>query len=54
MDRDDPQMLKKFCRVCGEPAPDIICERCATLVQGEAARQKWQGERGVRTDANRK
>jgi predicted amidophosphoribosyltransferase len=50
----EPNAKKKFCSVCGEPAADIICERCKAKIQGEAAHKKQQVEREVKTDTNRK
>jgi predicted amidophosphoribosyltransferase len=49
-----PDTKGKFCSVCGEPAPDIICERCQAKIQGEAAHKKQRIEREVKTDSHRK
>jgi predicted amidophosphoribosyltransferase len=49
-----PEVKGTFCSVCGEPAPDIICERCRAKIQGEAAHKKQQIEKEVRTDTGRK
>jgi predicted amidophosphoribosyltransferase len=54
METNRPHVQKKSCSVCGEPATDIICERCSAQIQGEAAHQKRQRERGVRTETSRK
>jgi predicted amidophosphoribosyltransferase len=45
---------QRFCSVCGEPAPDIICETCKAKIQGEAAHKKQQIERQAKTDTHRK
>lgn len=50
----EPEVKKKFCSVCGEPATDIICERCKAKIQGEAAYKKLQVEREAKTDTSRK
>ena len=42
------------CRVCGEPATEIICRPCQAKIHGEAAHRKQQIEREVRTDTGRK
>jgi predicted amidophosphoribosyltransferase len=44
----------KYCSVCGEPASDIICDRCKTKIQGEAVNKKQRVEREVKTDTSRK
>jgi predicted amidophosphoribosyltransferase len=44
----------KYCSVCGEPASDIICDRCKAKIQGEAVNKKQQVEREVKTDTSRK
>jgi len=54
MSTEKPQVREKFCSVCGEPAPDIICEPCKAKIQGEAAHKKQQIEKEVRTDTSRK
>ena len=54
MDTAKSAPKKKFCSVCGEPSPDIICERCKAKIQGEAAHKKQQIEKDVKTDTSRK
>jgi predicted amidophosphoribosyltransferase len=44
----------KYCSVCGEPASDIICDRCKAKIQGEAVNKKQQVERELKTDTSRK
>jgi predicted amidophosphoribosyltransferase len=44
----------KYCSVCGDPAHDIICDRCKAKIQGEAVNKKQQVEREVKTDTSRK
>ena len=54
MGTTSPDSKTKVCHICGEPAVDIICERCHTKIQAEAAHKKQQTERKVKTDSNRK
>jgi predicted amidophosphoribosyltransferase len=51
---EQPRTTKRFCSVCGEPSPEIICERCKAKIQGEAAHKKQQIEKEGRTDSTRK
>jgi predicted amidophosphoribosyltransferase len=44
----------KHCRVCGEPATDIICQSCQAKIQGEAAHRKQQIEKEAKTDTGRR
>jgi predicted amidophosphoribosyltransferase len=44
----------KYCSVCGEPARDIICDRCKAKIQGEAVNKKQLIEKEVKTDTSRK
>lgn len=50
----ESEVKKKYCSVCGDPSPDIICERCKAKIQGEAAHKKQQIEREAKTDTSRK
>ena len=54
MSTEQPTTKKKFCSVCGEPSPDIICERCKAKIQGEAAHKKQRIEKEIKTDTSRK
>lgn len=54
MGTEKPEAKKKFCSVCGEPSPDIICERCKAKIQGEAVHKKQQIEKEVKSDTSRK
>ncbi len=54
MSTEKTERKKKFCTVCGEPSPDIICERCKAKIQGEAAHKKQQIEKEVKTETGRK
>jgi nucleotide-binding universal stress UspA family protein len=50
---EEPIAVAAKCIVCAKPSPDLICERCRTLIRGEALEAKRSQERPGRRGAPR-